>query len=70
MINCIELYNDFTEDKIVKARKINILGRDNASVNVVIDGLLGVHQLAGITPEDVMDRLAILDEGRYEGIKS
>lgn len=49
-------------------RKVDVAGRQEPGIYVVVDALLIIHDLIGIVLADMMDRLALPNQGRDDSI--
>lgn len=49
--------------------KIQVSGRKDAGIHIIIDGLFREHDLVGIVRTDMVDGLAFADQGGDKGVK-
>lgn len=49
--------------------EVNVSGRKDAGIHIMIDGLFREHDLAGIVGADMVDGLALADQGGDKGVE-
>lgn len=49
--------------------EVNVSGRKDAGIHIMIDGLFGKHDLIGVVGADMVDGLALADQWRDKGVK-